>query len=317
MNTSLSSLLFGMAWLLITSVVFLLPVVPALRELFSRSDADALEIDHLDNGRTDYDAQRAFERLPLLEETPRAAQWQVDDRGWLVVPRGQGRLSAKTAKPLVLGFRAQATTLVCAETVELQANSMVKRILHGKNIHCLGPCFLARKTSAVRNIVLAPGVHFQRLAANCIFTWPLKRHIGFPIHNLGEGMPLTELQRRHQGDLHIAAGSLVQGGLVVTGDLRIDAGAVVMGHVKVHGDTAIGAGACIKGALFTLGRIRTAGNNYIEGPLSAGHELILGPNSQVGNKQVRSSVSAWMVQLHASVRIYGSISAVRVGEVVL
>lgn len=317
MNTLLSPLVFGLGWLLVTTLVFLLPVVPALRELFSRSDADALEIDHLDNGRTDYDAQRALDRLHLLEEMPRAAQWQRDDRGWLVVPRGQGRLSAKTVSSLVLGFRSEATTLVCAETVELQANSMVKRILHGKNIHCLGPAFLARKTSAVRNIVLAPGVHFQRLAANCIFTWPLKRHIGFPIHNLGEGMPLTKLQRRHQGDLHIAAGSLVHGGLVVTGNLRLDDGAVVIGHVKVHGDTSMGAGACIKGALFTLGRIRTAGNNYIEGPLSAGHELTLGPNSQVGNKQVRSSASAWMVQLHASVRIYGSISAVRVGEVVL
>ncbi|MEG1200522.1 MAG: hypothetical protein RSD57_03875 [Comamonas sp.] len=317
MSLIASPLVFGLAWLLATATVLLLPVLPALRELFSRSDAGALEIDHLDDGHTAYDAQSALKRLPLLEEMPRIAQWQHDDRGRLLVPRGQGRLSVKTQNSLVLGFRAEVTTLVCAETVELQANSMVKHILHGKHIHCLGPVFLARKTSAVRNIVLAPGVHFQRLAANCVFTWPLKRHIGFPIDGLGEGMPLTVVQRRHHGDLHLRAGSLAQGGLVITGNLHMDDGAVVVGHIKVHGNVAMGAGACIKGALFALGSIRTAGNNYIEGPLSAGHSLRLGINSQVGNKQVRSSASAWTIQLEASVRVYGSLSAVRMGEVML
>ncbi len=315
--TNTSSLWFGLAWLLLTALVFVLPLLPALRELYSRSDADALEIDHLDNGRTDYDAQRALERLPLLEDMPRIAQWQHDDRGHLVVPRGQTRLTCKTGRPLVMGFRAQARTLISADTVEMQANSVVKRILHAKNIHCLGPVILARKTSAVRNIVLSPGTRFQRLAANCIFTWPLKRHIGFPIQNIGEGMPLTVLQRRHSGDLHIAAGTLVQGGLVITGNLSMGEGAVVLGHIKVHGEAALARGACVKGALFALDGIRTAGNNYIEGPLSAGSNLRLGANSQIGNKQVPSSTSAWTIQLEASVRIYGSLSAVRLGEVLL
>ena len=121
----------------------------------------------------------------------------------------------------------------------------------------------------------------------------------------------------HSGDLYIAAGTLVQGGLVITGNLSMGEGAVVLGHIKVHGEAALARGACVKGALFALDGIRTAGNNYIEGPLSAGSNLRLGANSQIGNKQVPSSTSAWTIQLEASVRIYGSLSAVRLGEVLL
>ena len=311
------SWLFGVTWLLVTAAVFLIPLYPALRELYSRSDAGALEIDHLDNGRTDYAALRMLDQLPLLEEMPRSEQWQRDDRGQIVIPRGQTRLEARTMQSVVLGFRAQVKALVSNETVELQANSMVLHVLHAQNIHCLGPVHLARLSSAARNIVLSPGSRFQRMSAACIFTWPLKRSLGFPLDSLGEGMPLTALQQRHYGDLHIPAGTMVQGGLVVTGNLWIEDMAVVTGHVKVHGNVTLATGACVKGALFALGDIHTLGSNYIEGPLCAGKHLQLGPNSQIGSKQVPCSVSAWSIALLASVRVYGSMSAVRSGQVVL
>ena len=317
MSGTLHSTLFGITWLFLTAIVFLVPLLPALRELYSRSDADALEIDHLDNGRTDYAAQRMLDHLPLLDEMPRIAQWQHDDRGSLIVPRGQGRLLAKTTLPVIIGFRSQIKAWVSTNTVDLQAQSMVLRVLHAKNVHCLGPVHLARLTSAVRNIVLAPGTRFQRLSAACIFTWPLKRSLGFPLHSIGDGMPLTEVQRRHHGDLRIPSGTVVKGGLVVTGDLWVEEMAVVMGHVKVHGNATLAKGACIKGALFALDNINTLGNNYIEGPLCAGKNLQLGPNSQVGSKQIPSSVSAWSIALMASVRVYGSMSAVRAGQVAL
>lgn len=317
MSDAPHSWLFGVTWLLLTVTVFLVPLFPALRELYSRSDAAALEIDHLDNGRTDYAALRMLDQLPLLEEMPRSAQWQRDDRGQLVIPRGQTRLMARTMHSVVLGFRAQIKALISSETVELQANSMVLHLLHARNIHCLGPVHLARLSSAARNIVLSPGSRFQRMSAACIFTWPLKRSLGFPLDGLGEGMPLTVLQQRHQGDLRIPAGTMVQGGLVVTGNLWVEDMAVVTGHIKVHGSVTLAKGACIKGALFALDDIHTLGNNYIEGPLCAGKHLQLGPNSQIGSKQVPCSVSAWSIALLASVRVYGSMTAVRSGEVVL
>ena len=317
MNAPSSPLLFGSMWLVVTALVFLLPLLPALRELYSRSDADALAIDPLDNGRTDYAAQRMAEQLGLLEAMPRVAQWRLDDQGRLMVPRGHGRLMAKTGQPLVIGFRSQLRALVSSDMVELQANSSVQRVLHAKSIHCLGPVQLARLTSAERHIVLAPGTRFFRLAANCVFTWPLKRSLHFPLPELGNGMPLTELQKRHEGDLRIAAGSVVQGGLVVTGNLWMEEMTVVVGHIKVHGNASLAKGACVQGALFVLGDLQTKGNNYVEGPLCAGKRLQLGPESQVGSKQCPSSVSAWSIALQASVRVYGSIAAVRSGQVVL
>ena len=317
MSDAIPAWIFGIAWLILTAIVFFVPLIPALRELHSRSDADALEIDHLDNGRTDYAAQRMLDHLPVLEDMPRIAQWQRNHHGNLIVPRGQGRLQAKTTLPVVIGFRSQIKALVSTNTVDMQAQSMVLRVLHAKNVHCLGPVHLARLTSAVRNIVLAPGTKFQRLSAACIFTWPLKRSIGFPLHTLGEGMPLTEVQQRHHGDLRIPAGTVVKGGLVVTGDLWLEDMAVVIGHVKVHGSATLAKGACVRGALFALDNISTLGNNYIEGPLCAGKNLQLGPNSQVGSKHIPGSVSAWSIALMASVRVYGSLSAVRAGQVVL
>lgn len=317
MNATTSPVLFGSMWLVVTALVFLLPLLPALRELYSRSDADALAIDPLDNGRTDYAAQRMAEQLDLLEAMPRVAQWRLDDQGRLMVPRGQGRLMAKTMQPVVIGFRSQLRALVSSDMVELQANSSVQRVLHAKSIHCLGPVQLAQLTSAERHIVLAPGTRFLRLSAACIFTWPLKRSLHFPLPDLGTGMPLTELQKRHEGDLRIAAGSVVQGGLVVTGHLWLEEMAIVVGHIKVHGNANLAKGACVQGALFVMGDLQAKGSNYIEGPLCAGKRLLLGPNSQIGSKQCPSSVSAWTIALHASVRVYGSVAAVRSGQVML
>ena len=68
---------------------------------------------------------------------------------------------------------------------------------------------------------------------------------------------------------------------------------------------------------FVQGDLQTKGNNYVEGPLCAGKRLQLGPDSQVGDKECPSSVSAWTIALHASVRVYGSMAAVRSGQVVL
>lgn len=317
MNLPSNPLLFGSMWLALTGLVFLLPLLPALRELYSRSDADALAIDPLDNGRTDYAAQRLSEQLDLLEAMPRVAQWRHDDQGRLMVPRGQGRLMARTDVPVVIGFRSQLRSLVSSDIVELQANSVVQRVLHAKSIHCLGPAQLARMTSADRHIVLSPGARFLRLSAACIFTWPLKRSLSFPLPELGTGMPLTRLQRRHEGDLRIPAGTIVEGGLVVTGNLLMEEMSVVIGHIKVHGNAILAQSACVQGAVFAQGDLQTKGNNYVEGPLCAGKRLQLGPDSQVGDKDCPSSVSAWTIALYASVRVYGSIAAVRTGQVVL
>ncbi len=317
MTAPANPLLFGSMWLIVTALVFLLPLLPALRELYSRSDADALAIDPLDNGRTDYAAQRMADQLDLLEAMPRVAQWRHDDQGRLMVPRGQNRLMAKTQVPVVIGFRSQLRTLISSDVVELQANSVVQRVLHAKSIHCLGPAQLARLTSADRHIVLSPGARFLRLSATCIFTWPLKRSLSFPLPELGTGMPLTTLQRRHEGDLRIPAGTIVRGGLVVTGNLLMEEMSVVVGHIKVHGNAILAQSACVQGAVFVQGDLQTKGNNYVEGPLCAGKRLHLGPDSQVGDKECPSSVSAWTIALHASVRVYGSIAAVRSGQVVL
>ncbi len=317
MTAPANPLLFGSMWLIATVLVFLLPLLPALRELYSRSDADALEIDPLDNGRTDYAAQRMADQLDLLETMPRVAQWHHDDQGRLMVPRGQGRLMARTQVPVVIGFRSQLRALISSDVVELQANSVVQRVLHAKSIHCLGPAQLARLTSADRHIVLSPGARFLRLSADCIFTWPLKRSLSFPLPELGTGMPLTTLQRRHEGDLHIPAGTIVRGGLVVTGNLLLEEMSVVVGHIKVHGNAILAKSACVQGAIFVQGDLQTKGNNYVEGPMCAGKRLQLGPDSQVGDKACPSSVSAWTIALHASVRVYGSMAAVRSGQVVL
>lgn len=315
MTTPSGSPWFGVAWLMTTAVVFMAPLIPSLRELFLRSDAGALDIDHLDNGRTDYAALSLRERLPALEELPQASTWPRTASGLLTVPPGQERLMARTARPLVIGPGSHVHTLVSSEAIYMQAHSMARRILHAGSIRCRGPVRLAPRTSADRHIVLSPGAKFQRLSAACIYSRPLRRDGPWHTPDPDAAMPLTVTHRRHQGDLRIPAGAMVQGGLVVTGDLHLGNGATVVGHIKVHGSAFLGLGASVRGALFALQAIHTEGGNYVAGPLCAGQLLRLGAGSQVGSKANPSSVSSWSMELGASVRVHGSISTVRGGEV--
>ncbi|MGE8317214.1 MAG: hypothetical protein ACN6O3_00620 [Comamonas sp.] len=315
MNASTDSPLFGALWLLATALVFLAPLIPSLRELFSRSDAGALDIDHLDNGRTDYAAQSVREQLPSLEDLPQAAGWPRTTTGLPIVPPGHERLMAQASQPLVLAPHAGAHTLVSSTTVYLRAHSRVERILHARSIRSRGPVDLASRTSADGHVTLSPGTRFERLSAACICSLPLRREGRMRAAGPASGIPLTVAHRRHDGDLRIPAGATVQGGLVVTGDLYLEDGVVVIGHVKVHGSATLGREASVRGALFALQAIHTEGDNHIDGPLCAGQALRLGTGSRVGSPAIPCSVSSWSMEVGASVRIYGSLSTVRGGEV--
>ena len=126
----------------------------------------------------------------------------------------------------------------------------------------------------------------------------------------GETIPLARLPQRHDGNLELAAGQVLEGSLVVDGNLVLHDGARVVGHIKAHGDVDLAAGASVMGAIFADGSIRCAGRNHVLGPISASHTVTLGPGTIAGSSDAQCSVSGWQLVLGPGVAVFGALASV-------
>lgn len=302
-----STLWWGLAWLLLTALVFTLPLWPALAELRRRRDAQPMAIDSEDSGETEYRIKLLAPRLPLLRQLPAAAAWQAAGGGH-VLPRGAHLAAARTDGPVTLQDGASADVLITEQTLTLAGGSQVTQLAHARQVVSHGPVHLDGRTSADALVVLASGSHVFRVAAPCIVTAPLAAAPA-PAAELAMA-PLGGLPRRHEGDFTLDAGQMLAESLVVTGNVMLGEGAQLRGHVKAHGDITLARGARVSGALFANRHIRCAGDNLVLGPVSAAKTVTLGAGTQCGSARVPCSVSGWQVVLGPAVAVFGTLSSV-------
>lgn len=297
---------WGWLWLLVTMAVFSLPLWPGLRELKLRRDASPLPIDSDDSGDTAYRLKVLAPQLPELETMPEAQSWLSEGR--YHIPREANVHAARVHGPLVLDAGAAAEILIADGVLEMKPGSQIAHLAHADSILCNEHTRLNGRASAQNLVVLAAGSQAFRLAAPCIVTAPLDEAPVEPAWT--QPTQMIGVPHRQAGRCVLEAGKRLQRSLVVAGDLHLQDGAVVVGHVKVHGDLILERSASIIGAVFATGSIRCLGNNHVQGPISAGQRVELGPECRAGAPATPCSISGWDVRLGPGVAIFGAITTV-------
>ena len=304
--TGSNDLWWGLAWVVVTLLVFTFPLLPGLIELKLGRDAHPIAIDHQDNGDTEYRIKLLAPTLPVLSSLPGAASWWMADH--YRVPSGTRLAAARTDRSVTLERNAVADIVISDGMLQLEEGSQVTHLAHAGAIIARGAVNLGGRTSANSLVALAAGSHAFRVAAPCIVTAPLRAAPPAPMDSAVTA--LTRMPRRHAGTFEVAAGQTLEDSLVVTGDLVLGEGARVVGNVKAHGNVDLAAGAAVIGAVFAGGRIRCAGRNRVQGPMSASHIVTLGVGTVAGSPAGPCSVSAWQIVLGPGVAVFGTLASV-------
>ena len=344
------------ALLLAASVVFMLPLVPALLELHRKSDASPLSVIQQHAGEIRYfaDGFRSYIKglEPLLRESVSsgAATTGMLPGGteYLVLGRGDDlKLPLKESDELCPVLIAASTDLLLpSETtfskdiyaggrfiggtknryrailgekdVHLSAESSVMRWVHAVGEFWADQdCKLHGRVSSDGRIRLQRGCTFQRLNAPCVEFGGTENSIERRPERIALATETACPQRLlHDGDFEIPAGETFHGNLVVRGCLSIGSGARVDGSVKGGKDVVIGCGASVAGSLIAVSKMRIAADCVIHGPVISEHLLLIEKGSRCGSPETPTTVSAPWIQVEEGAVVFGTLWAREQGQVV-
>jgi len=340
-----------LALLGVTLAWFLLPLLPALRELLRPSDIAPLKVvdrsagklgyfarnfrQYLDKvlppeaGAGDYAAKlldgTAFVRVSRRPEQL-AGEGQVERRVVMldspqILPGKQTFLMEVYARaPLVSGPATNYRALYAEGDLTLGESNRVFRWLHAGGLLAVGDHSVLRgRVSSDSRVMLGTDVVFERAGAPVI-AHGAAREPPASVNGAGKTWqpPAEALQvgdhLRIEGDLDIPKGTRVRGDLVVAGRLRIGAGSVVEGSVKAHRDLELAEGARVTGAAVSRARVSVGPGAWVGGPVIAERGIRLAENSVVGGPRLPATVAGVEVELAPGATVYGQISATRGGR---
>jgi hypothetical protein len=314
-----------------TALLCLLPLVPALVELYRKSDRKPLAINRDHDGQV---RRFAFGFREYLDQQVNALVFDRDEPGFAEgrfpdgtrfcllregydAPRGPLERHSPASPQVVLAGEPMALPARTTFSLELYAageldggaescyrailgekaihlgrGSTVFRWIHSEDTVWVGPeCTLHGRASAERLIHLSAGCQFERLHA-------ARLEFGaspFSSGDLEEGMPLSPAALRSaadvSGDRHL-----------FRGDLTLPAGTVFQGDLVVTGRLHVGEDACIRGRVKSHGEITVSAGARIEGSLVSGRSIHLGTGCRIAGPVIaeREIVAAAGCQLGAA-----------------
>lgn len=268
--------LLAFSVLLILAVGWIiLPLVPALRELFKPTDVEPLTMVGRDNAdiarfarnfrdylkgqlgalETQPDARgeqtgklpdnTPFMRLARLPNEisrtsmPPGANGRllVLDQSTVLDGGEQFRLEVWSQEDFIGGPSATYRAILGEQTVELAPQSVVLRWVHSVGPLMVGPgSSVYGRTSSEQEIHLGPGVTFDRLGAPLIVVGTAKPR-PMPSAGQGEGFTAPERSRRLGDHLRVEQ------------DLEVPAGTIIEGNLVVAGRCWLGRGVRVNGSL--------------------------------------------------------------------
>lgn len=329
---------------------FLLPLLPALRELLWPSDIAPLKVVDRSSGLVAYFARNFREYLDkalppeagvgdyagrMLDGTPyvrvnfRPAVLEAEsDRRMqdrivildtpLSLPGGETYLMELYARaPLIGGAKAVYRAVYAEHELVLGEGTQVFRWTHAGGKLTVGDHSVLRgRVSSDAAVSLGTGVVFERIGAPVISAGaehepPPGPPAGLPVYRLPETARHIGEHVRIEGDLDIPSGVRVRATLVVAGRLRIGLGAIVEGSVKAHREIELGDESQVCGSVVTRTILTVGQAAWIAGPAIAERRIRLGRDAVVGSREGPATVSAAEVELSSGATVYGQISAMR------
>jgi len=287
--------------LLLTSTLFLLPLLPAFRELLRQSDALPLSVIQQHAGEIRYFADSFRTYLKTLEPTLRdcgasgrhASGVMPDGTNYLVLGSGNEALALpllqqdRTCPVLIasatdLSLSKDSTfskdiyshgrfvggdnnhyrALLAEQEAYLGKGSSVMRWVHtGGELRVDSGCKLSARVSSDACIRLADGCSFQRLNAPCI---ELGQQAA---DNTGHSTPPTSE----------ISSAMKPARVVQDGDFEIRCGAAFCGDLVVRGKLRIGSGARVYGSVKSQKDMVLESGVRVEGSLISAGKLLIGP----------------------------------------
>ncbi|HEV8600210.1 MAG TPA: hypothetical protein VGQ69_12670 [Gemmatimonadales bacterium] len=335
--------------LAVTLLWFLLPLIPALRELYRPTDIAPLKVVDRSSGHVAYFArnfkqylERAlpveagagdysgrmlegteFVRINLRPAAITEAEQRTHNR--IVVfdtpltleGRETFLLEVYARAPLVFGPRTVFRALYGDRELVLGEATQVLRWTHATGKLTVGQqSELRGRVSSDAAVVLGSGVRFERVGAPVISVGAAQEPPP-PPPATPQSFPLPEGAQqigdhvRIAGDLAIPEGVQLNSNLVVAGRLRLGLGAIVVGSVKAHREIVLGDEAQITGSVVSRTRIALGQAAWIGGAAIAEQSVRLGRDAVVGSPTQPATVAATDVELANGATVYGQISALR------
>ena len=340
--------------ILLTALLMVLPLTPALVELRGKSDASPLSVIQQHTGEIRFfaDGFRSYTKIlePALRECLNAGTHCVgimpDGSEYLVLGRGEEALflpfrERNQFKPVMIasgsdlllpsetnfskdiysagsvigGTENRYRAILAEKDIRLGGKSSVMRWAHAVGECSADPgCQLYGRVSSDTGIRLSEACSFLRLNAPYLAIGPDPD----PARNASpvSAGPAASQRLFHDGDFEIPARQTFLGSLVVRGRLRIGAGAAVRGSVKSEKELVVEAGVSVEGSLISASIMQIGPECSIQGPVIAERSVLIRKGTRCGSLQNPTTVSAPNVEIETGAVVFGTLWAREQGQVV-
>jgi predicted acyltransferase (DUF342 family) len=342
------------ALVFMVSLMFMLPLVPAVAELRRKSDAQPLnvvqqnagEIRHFAHGFRDY--IKGLE--PILNGCVAAGTSATgtlpDGEEYVVLGRADEAMvlalqQRDSTHPVVI---AAATDLIVPSDAVFSKDIYAGGQFHGgeknsyrailgeKDVHLAAASRVTRWVHAVGEFTAGVGCNLFgrvssdsliRLHGNCRFLRlnAPRIEIGLAadhgIATLSDASNGSGTSRRflHDGDYEVKAGQVVTSDIVIRGNLHIRADARICGSVKSTQDMLLEDGVSVEGSLISARKMRIGLRCAIHGPVVAERELTIATGTRCGTLEHPTTVSAPRIEIEEGVVAFGTLWAREYGHV--
>jgi len=344
------------ALIFISSLMFILPLVPSLVELRSKSDALPLNVVQQNAGEIRHFADSFRSYIRALEPTMRHCSVSGSMARDILPDGEECVVLGAVDETMVFSLQQQdsAYAVVIAAVIDLIVpagvtfskdiyargqfkggeNNNYRAILGEKDVH-LGPSsHVIRWVHAVGKFTADLGCRLHgrissdsliRLQADCSFLRlnAPRIEIGRATENGTAPSPNSSLRgsrrpRRfwYDGDFEVKAGQVIPSDIVVRGNLRIRSGARICGSVKSANNIVLEDAVLVEGSLISARTMRIGHRCAVHGPVVAERELALATGVRCGTFEHPTTVSAPSIEVSEDVVVFGTLWARERGQVV-
>ena len=208
-----------------------------------------------------------------------------------------------------IGESNRLQALACDGDVHVKKGTRFLRWLDAEgNVKIDEDCQLGVSTTCVRELSIASRCNFTRLYGYPVVTANGAGHTGDDANSVVRDTAISGVISTERDISDIPPRSLKNCNIIAEGPLSIGERSVIRGHIKSHGKVVTGASVIVMGNLFAEGDIeigpgsRIMGTVFSQGIITVRHGVTIG----VGDR-IKSIVGKKGISLEGGVRVYGYI----------